>query len=164
MPLPRGGEREAPTGECRPSRQITLRGSRHSNSAKVELLQPLTTSWSVGSEERKKEGRKRPRASECIALLKLKECLARIATAATTIIMMATGAGADAPLHSTPLRSLLLFRSLSPVDRLLSSIYYVEPIFSALEEGAAADFGRSPVSVHFHSGLDCYHVHYNIAI
>ena len=101
---------------------------------------------------RKGEKGKKAESGECIALLKLEECLARIAiavaVAATTIIMSAMGA--PFPLCSAPLaRSLStslsfpLSLSLPRLDRLLSSIY-VEPIFSALEESAPADFRRSP--------------------
>ena len=100
---------------------------------------------------RKGEKGKKAESGECIALLKLEECLARIAiavaVAATTIIMSAMGA----PFPLCPARSLALDFSFVPslslslprLDRLLSSIY-VEPIFSALEESAPADFRRSP--------------------
>ena len=63
LPLPRGvgGGRlqQGGRGECRPSRQITQSGSRHSNSAKVELARSDHSNRELVSwKERRKEGRK----------------------------------------------------------------------------------------------------------
>ena len=109
--------REAPTGregECRPSRQITQSGSRHSNSAKVELARSdhsnrELVSWKERGRGERKEGKKLSR--ECIALLKREECLARLASlsATTTIIMMAMGAARS----FVPVFSFVLFLPLS---------------------------------------------------
>ena len=98
LPLPRGGSEGGSNreGECRPSRQITQSGSRHSNSAKVELARSdhsnrELVSWKERGRGERKEGKKLSR--ECIALLKREECLARLSlSATTTIIMMAMGA------------------------------------------------------------------------
>ena len=118
-----GSNRE---GECRPSRQITQSGSRHSNSAKVELARSdhsnrELVSWKERGRGERKEGKKLSR--ECIALLKREECLARLASlspsATTTIIMMAMGAARS----FVPVFSFVLF--LSPSTPLLRSFTFL---------------------------------------